>query len=203
MENIKKSLESWLNELNNFSFKNYEELPDIELYMDQVVNFLEKQIKIFQNSSLDKQITSSMINNYVKGEVISAPIAKKYNREHLASIEEVITLKQVLSIAEVKQILDERYKEVPEKAEVFNSFNKLQTEKITNIVCEAFKHLNDIDDNDTKALINLALDFALSAIAYINISKKILFLTRVYNELEDEKDKKKEKKDDKNEKKGE
>ncbi len=196
MDNIKKSLEVWLNELNNFSFKKYEELPDIELYMDQVVTFLEKQIKIFQNSSLDKQITSSMINNYVKGEVVSAPISKKYNREHLAAIEEVITLKQVLSIAEVKQILDERYKDSAEKGEIFNSFNELETEKITSIVSEAFKHLNDIDDNDTKALIDLALDFALSAVAYINISKKILFLTRVYNELnmpEEEKEKKKEK----------
>lgn len=196
MDNIKKTLEVWLNELNNFSFKRYEELPDIELYMDQVVTFLEKQIKIFQNSSLDKQITSSMINNYVKGEVVSAPISKKYNREHLAAIEEVITLKQVLSIAEVKQILDERYKDSPEKGDTFNSFNELQTEKITSTVNEAFKHLNDIDDNDTKALVNLALDFSLSAVAYINIAKKILFLTRVYDELnkpEDEKEKDKEK----------
>ena len=196
MDNIKKTLEVWLNELNNFSFKRYEELPDIELYMDQVVTFLEKQIKIFQNSSLDKQITSSMINNYVKGEVVAAPISKKYNREHLAAIEEVISLKQVLSIAEVKQVLDERYKDNPEKGEIFNSFNELQTEKITSTVNEAFKHLNDIDDNDTKALVNLALDFSLSAVAYINIAKKILFLTRVYDELnkpEDEKDKDKEK----------
>ena len=196
MDNIKKTLEVWLNELNNFSFKKYEELPDIELYMDQVVTFLEKQIKIFQNSSLDKQITSSMINNYVKGEVVSAPIAKKYNREHLAAIEEVISLKQVLSIAEVKQILNERYKDNPEKGEIFNSFNELQTEKITSTVNEAFKHLNDIDDNDTKALIDLALDFSLSAVAYINIAKKILFLTRVYDELnkpEEEKDKDKKK----------
>ena len=200
MDNIKKTLEVWLNELNNFSFKKYEELPDIELYMDQVVTFLEKQIKIFQNSSLDKQITSSMINNYVKGEVVSAPIAKKYNREHLAAIEEVISLKQVLSIAEVKQILNERYKDNPEKGEIFNSFNELQTEKITSTVNEAFKHLNDIDDNDTKALIDLALDFSLSAVAYINIAKKILFLTRVYDELnkpEEEKEKDKDKKKDK------
>lgn len=196
MDNIKKTLEVWLNELNTFSFKKYEELPDIELYMDQVVTFLEKQIKIFQNSSLDKQITSSMINNYVKGEVVAAPISKKYNREHLAAIEEVITLKQVLSIAEVKQILNERYKDNPEKGEIFNSFNELQTEKITSIVNEAFKHLNDIDDNDTKALIDLSLDFALSAVAYINIAKKILFLTRVYDEInnpQEEKEKKKEK----------
>ena len=109
MNSIKKSLENWLNDLNNFSFKNYEELPDIDLYMDQVVTFLEKQLYIFQNNTLDKQITSSMINNYVKGEVLPSPISKKYNREHLALIEEICTLKQVLSIADVKQIENDRY----------------------------------------------------------------------------------------------
>lgn len=188
MDNIKKSLESWLNQLNHFSFKAYEELPDIELYMDQVVTFLEKQFHIFQTSSLDKQITSSMINNYVKGEVVTAPISKKYSREHLATIEEVITLKQVLSIAEVKQILDERYKDTPLKGDVFNSFNKANNEKINITVEEAFKQLNNIDDNDSKSLTELALDFALSANAYINIAKRILFLTRIYNQVEKEKE---------------
>jgi hypothetical protein len=198
MESIKKSLENWLNELSNFSFKSYENLPDIELYMDQVVTFLEKQLYIFQTSTLDKQITSSMINNYVKGEVVAAPISKKYNKEHLASIEEVITLKQVLSIAEVKQILNTRYTGEAVKGDIFNAFNELQTEKISSIVSEAFKHLNDIDDNDTNALIDLALDFALSATAYINISKKILFLIRVYEQLNSNKEEKKkdEKKDE-------
>ena len=188
MENIKKVLEAWLNELNNFNYKNYEELPDIELYMDQVVTFLEKQVQIFQTSSLDKPITPSMINNYVKGNVISAPISKKYNRENLASIEEVMTLKQVLSIAEVKQILDELYNDSTLKAESFNTFNKANTEKISVAVDEAFKKLNDIDDNDTKELTNLALNFALYANAYINISKRILFLTRVNNQIKEAKE---------------
>lgn len=198
MDNLKKMLENWLNELNHFSYKNYEELPDIELYMDQVVTFLEKQLKIFQTSSLDKQITSSMINNYVKGEVIPAPISKKYNREHLASIEEVVSLKQVLTIAEVKQILDEHFKDSESKGEAFNQFNKANNEKLDQTINEAFKGLNDIDDNDTNALVNLALDFALSANAYITIAKRILFLTRIYNEnlkLQSEKENKEKDKD--------
>lgn len=183
MENIKKTLENWLNQLSNFSFKNYEELPDIELYMDQVVTYLEKQLYIFQTSSLDKQITSSMINNYVKGEVVQAPLSKKYNREHLAAIEEVITLKQVLTIAEVKQILDKRYGESVEKADIFNKFNEANNEKISTAVGEAFKSLNNIDDNDSNALVDLALDFALSANAYINVAKRILFLIRAYEQI--------------------
>ena len=184
MNSIKKALENWLNELNNFSFKNYEELPDIDLYMDQVVTFLDKQLYIFQNNTLDKQITSSMINNYVKGEVLPSPIAKKYNREHLALIEEICTLKQVLSIADVKQIEDNRYKDATSKGDIFNDFNKANNEKIEASVGEAFKKLNDIDENDSSALIDLATDFALTANAYINIARKILYLTKRYADIE-------------------
>ena len=189
MESIKKALENWLNELNNFSFKNYEELPDINLYMEQVVTFLEKQLYIFQTTTLDKQITPSMINNYVKGEVLPAPIAKKYNREHIALIEEICTLKQVLSIAEVKQIEDSRYSNVVAKADIFNKFNEMNNEKIANVVDDAFKSLNDIDDNDSSSLNCLALDFALTANAYISVAKRILFLTRVYEQINKAKNK--------------
>ena len=184
MNSIKKSLENWLNELNNFSFKNYEELPDIDLYMDQVVTFLDKQLYILQNNTLDKQITPSMINNYVKGEVLPSPISKKYNREHLALIEEICTLKQVLSIADVKQIEDDRYMDAQSKGDIFNEFNRMNNEKIEISVSEAFKKLNDIEDNDSSALIALATDFALTANAYINISKKILYMTKRYADIE-------------------
>jgi len=180
MNSIKKSLENWLNQLNHFSFNTYEALPDIDLYMDQIVTFLEKQLFIFQTTSTDKQITPSMINNYVKGNVIPAPISKRYNKEHIAQIDEVCTLKQVLTIAEVKQIEDNRYLNKTLKSDTFNSFNQLNTKKINTVVTEAFKALNNIEENDTDALINLALDFSLAANAYISVAKRILFLARNY-----------------------
>ena len=184
MESVKKTLENWLNELDNFSFKNYEELPDLELYMDQVMTYLDRQLQIFQTSSLDKQITPSMINNYVKGEVIPSPIQKKYSKEHLSVIEEVCTLKQVLTIAEVKQILDTRYEGKIEKAEIFNNFNKLNNEMLDEAVKDSFKRLNDIGDNDKEGLTNLAMEFSLIANSYISIAKRILFYIRVFDNLE-------------------
>ena len=152
MENIKKSLENWLNDLNNFSFRNYEDLPELELYMDQVMKYLDKQLYIFQTSTSDKQITTSMINNYVKGEVVPAPISKKYSKEHLAVIQEVCTLKQVLSIAEVKQVLDKTHKPGQENPESYNEFNLMNSTTTSNVVEETFKRLNDVDDNDIEAL---------------------------------------------------
>ncbi len=195
MNSINDILGKWLEDLSKFSYKDYKDLPDIDLYMDQVVTFLEKQLAIFQTSSLDKQITSSMINNYVKGEVVSAPIAKKYNREHLALIEEVCTLKQVLTIAEVKQIIDERYrKEDLPKDEIFDHFKTLVNEKNNEAVNLTKSLLNNIEQNDLRALTDLSVDLALTASAFISISKRILFLNRLYQQdLESKKKDKSEK----------
>ena len=195
MESINSILGKWLNELDKFSYKDYTDLPDIDLYMDQVVTFLEKQLAIFQTSSLDKQITTSMINNYVKGEVVSSPIAKKYNREHLALIEEVCTLKQVLTIAEVKQILDERYrKDTIAKEEIFNTFKELVNHKNKEAIEATRSRLDTIEMNDLKGLTDLAMDLALTASAYISISKRILFLNKLFQEQQENKKNKDEEK---------
>lgn len=186
MDNINLVIEKWIKQLQEFEFSDYEKLPDIDLYMDQVVTFLDRQLQIFAYSSLDKQITSSMINNYVKGDVISAPISKKYNREHLALIEQVCTLKQVLSIAEVKQILDSSYQD-SDRSETFNHF-KNKVKEINNIASsDALNKLEEITDNDTKSLNDLALDLAIAANAYISIAKRILFLTKHYESIKKDK----------------
>lgn len=206
MKSIKEALVDWLNQLNNFSFKEYEQMPDIDLYMEQVIGYLDKQLYIFKTTSDDKQVTPSMINNYVKGEVLPSPISKKYNREHLAIIEEICTLKQVLSIADVKQIIDDRYSSDILKSDIFNDFNDRNNKKIETAVSDSFQMLNNIDNNDTSKLVDVALDFALTANAYINIAKRILFLTRQYEYIkktQEAKDEVEKKKKDKKEKENE
>ena len=156
--------------LDKVHIPRWNELPNVDLYLDQVVTFINSSLEAFlpcSSGNEDKKenqiLTKTMINNYVKGEVLPSPIAKKYNKEHLALIEEICTLKQVLSIAEVKQIIDSEYKDSVAKAEIFNKFNRLNNEKIEASVLEAFKHLNDIEENDTQALTELAMDFAMTA----------------------------------------
>ncbi len=189
---VNKTLTNWLNELNNFELQNYEKLPDIDLYMDQVVTYLEKQLQILATSSLDKQITSSMINNYVKGEVISAPVSKKYNREHLSLIEEICILKQVLSIAEIKEVIQNRYNN-QSYIDVFNEFKDLHSKENKEAVEYALNGLSKISNNNAEDLTKLSLDLALKANAYITISKRILFLTKLFLNQDKENEKKKEK----------
>lgn len=189
MLKINEILTNWLTELENFRFPDYERFPDIELYMDQVLTYLDRNLAVFKTSSIDKQITSSMINNYVKGHVITSPIAKKYNREHLALIEETFALKQVLTISEIKQILDETYQ--GDNAMAFNSFKKLYTQKNDEACMQTKQALKNIDENDPKALTEIALSLATSANAYITIAKRILFYLKKEEELR-EKDNNKE-----------
>lgn len=185
MDKIKPILANWLEELDDFEFPDYEKFPDIELYMDQVITFLQRELRVLQTSSLDNVITSSMVNNYVKGKVVSAPIAKKYNREHLALINETCSLKQVLSIAEIKQILDSEYKDTP-KNEAFNSFKNLCKDEFNKAIAFTKDKLEDVtSDNDIEALTKLALELSITANAYITIAKRILYYNKKYIDMKE------------------
>lgn len=196
MFDVNESLKNWLKKFEEFKLIDYNKLPDIELYMDQILTLIQRQLGIFTYSSFDKLLTSSMVNNYVKGNVIPAPISKKYNREHLALLEEVCTLKQVLSIAEIKQIIDSTYNN-GNNSDVFTAF-QTKFDKANNEAINVTKDkLNDIDSNNTNTLNELALELSLIANAYISIAKRILYYTKHYENMlsedEEHKDKKKKK----------
>ena len=191
MLNVNDILTKWLTDLQGYRFPDYERFPDIELYMEQVITYLDRSLSIFSTSSMDKQITSSMINNYVKGQVISAPISKKYSKEHLALLEETYALKQVLTINEIKQILDVKYKD-GNNADAFNQFKRLYGEKLDEASQTTKNALKNVDENDTEALTDIAVNLAAAANAYITIAKRILFLLNKNEEIKAQEEKEKE-----------
>lgn len=85
----------------------WEALPDIELYMDQVVAVMEKALSIYNTESEDNRIiTPSIINNYVKLKIIPAPVKKRYNKEHLAYLVMICILKQTLAISSIVKMIN-------------------------------------------------------------------------------------------------
>lgn len=77
----------------------WDKLPDIPLYMDQVVSYLSRQmISIGDGDAL----TSAMINNYIKDGLVERANGKKYGQEHLAYLTAITALKQVMSVREMK-----------------------------------------------------------------------------------------------------
>ena len=83
----------------------WNELPDLDLYLDQVVNYLERILGQYKTNKEDKIITKTMINNYVKQGIIPAPEKKKYNRAHIAYLIVICVLKQVFSISDIGKLI--------------------------------------------------------------------------------------------------
>ena len=91
--------------LTDFHCPRWEELPDLGLYMDQVLIVVEGALRpLFPNDPV--VLTSTMVNNYVKLQVLTPSEKKKYRREHLAVLITITVLKRVLSVAEIKIVLD-------------------------------------------------------------------------------------------------
>lgn len=83
----------------------WNELPEIDLYLDQVVGYLEKYLEQYNANKDDKIITKTMINNYVKIGIMPAPEKKKYTREHIAYLIVICVLKQVYSINDIGKLI--------------------------------------------------------------------------------------------------
>lgn len=75
-ETLIKNFKNWFEQFEKKNLPQFDELPDIPLYMEQLVYYLKIESKILDNSSADTQISSSMINNYVKAKIVDKPDKK-------------------------------------------------------------------------------------------------------------------------------
>lgn len=91
--------------LRSLRLPRYEELPGIDLYMDQVIATIERQIAPLLDQGGKAAITATMIANYVKQGVVVPPIRKKYTRAHLAYLIVVCILKRSLTLAQICDLI--------------------------------------------------------------------------------------------------
>ena len=90
---------------SNFSYPKWEEIPNIDLYLDQVLLYVN-QVCAPISPDKDKGLTASMVNNYVKHGYLTKPDKKKYQRQQIARLIAITTLKSVFSIQEIAQTLN-------------------------------------------------------------------------------------------------
>lgn len=82
----------------------WEQIPDLGLYMDQVITFIQRSCReLFMDG--DRIFTPSMVNNYVKIGLVDRPVAKKYGREQLAQLLMICILKQSISAENMKTLV--------------------------------------------------------------------------------------------------
>lgn len=100
-------LSEWLDKLERFDLPDWDSLPQLDLYMDQVILLLTQYLSPLERYGEEKAITASIINNYVRMKVMPPPVKKRYSRVHLAYLIIICTLKQSLSISCIQRLLPE------------------------------------------------------------------------------------------------
>lgn len=132
-------------EIQKFHIPRWGEIPAIDLYIDQVVSLLEQNLFNYikdETGKSDSPITKTMINNYVKKGIINPPVAKKYNREHIAMLFVIFILKQIYSIDEIKKLVDLAIKTSP----IEQSYNRFCSE-LEKAIRMTFTGENYINNN--------------------------------------------------------
>lgn len=96
--------EAFTDRVAGFALPTWEALPDLGLYMDQVITYLEKIYRPLYGQS-KRIITSPMINNYVKSGLIARPAGKKYDRQQIAQLIIICGLKLVISLEDLRLLI--------------------------------------------------------------------------------------------------
>ena len=98
-------LNSILEELSSLSYVHPGDVPNINLYMDQVTTFMDEQLASTKRYPDDKILTKTMINNYAKNNLLPSPEKKRYSKEHLLVLIFIYYFKNILSISDIQTLL--------------------------------------------------------------------------------------------------
>lgn len=141
-------------DLINYHCPRYNELPEIDLYIDQVVTILQNNLSIFCKDPENPIITPSMINNYVKNGLLSSPIKKKYNKDHLAHLFVICILKKLLSISDIGESL-RLMKKLYSVEDGYNIFCDELEYSLKSTFVKDYKVKDDILDSDIREIATL------------------------------------------------
>ncbi len=103
MKNNEKT--DWLKQWIHLDYIKPEDFPNIDLYMDQVLTFMDNQLQKSKRYESDKIMTKTMINNYAKNKLIPPPAKKKYSKNHLYLLVYIYYFKNILSISDIQNLL--------------------------------------------------------------------------------------------------
>lgn len=137
------NIDNYINSQKSSDNINLNDFPEIDLYMDQVMQLFESKLSYTKRNSEDKVLTKTMINNYAKGNLIMKIKNKKYTKNHLILIGLIYNLKGSLSLTDIKTIL----------TPIINSFEKDQEYPLHDIY-QSFLDIYDLNLEDIKSSSN-------------------------------------------------
>lgn len=184
--------------ITSLDFIKPEDIPSIELYMDQVTTFMEHHLEHNKRNDEDKIMTKTMINNYTKNNLLPPPNKKRYTKEHLILLIYIYYLKNLLSISDIQALLEpmiEHHYQPDDQAalnidEIYKGLYHYEHDHFDDVIeniataCDRAAELYEPDKN--KYMYNMSLVSLLSFDVYI----KKKYIEHLLDDMHKEKSKK-------------
>ena len=157
----------------------WESLPDLALYMDQVIGYMSRQLICWDG---EDKLTSAMVNNYIKDKLLPRAEGKRYSKTHLAYLTQICALKQVLPVKDAGLLADRGGEEDIEAR--YGAFRRVLGEAMTDTAQRLPQ------DCTQEELADLALELALHSYADKLACQRIIQILRQEEPQEGKKSKK-------------
>lgn len=177
-------LNSILESISRIDYVKSVDIPNIDLYMDQVTSFMETQLKSTKRYEDDKILTKTMINNYAKDNLLPPPVKKKYSKEHLLLLTFIYYFKNILSMKDIEMLLKpitEKYFHTDSEVDIAHVYDEVcafeleRTKLLQKDIELMFKHsketFTDVPEEDKETLQFFSFICSLSLDVYV---KKLL-----------------------------
>ena len=200
----KQFLRSILDSLQQIDYVKPEDVPNIDLYMDQVTTFMDSQLAASKRHDDDKILTKTMINNYAKNDLLPPPEKKKYSKEHVLTLIFIYYFKNILSISDIQTLLgpitEKYFKSVTEKdmtyiyQEVF-SMEQSQIRYLEKDLMRRFKSAGEIFEDADPEDKEFLHQFSFICLLSFDVYMKKMIIENMIDHMNSSKDTDSSKKD--------
>lgn len=194
--------------LSDFAAFNIDDIPNIDLYMDQVTTYLNNKFEGSKRNEEDKLLTKTMINNYAKSRLLPPPEKKKYSKDHIILLTMIFYLKNIISISDIdtalSPLIEEYFHDEKDSLEgIFKMFIQYMKDTddspaILSKYEKSKEYFSNFENDNKDYLQTLTL---IATLTYECLARKMIIeklidsLPKEENKKDKDKDKVKEKKD--------
>lgn len=185
-------LEKLMEDLKSISYIDPNEIPNIDLYMDQVTTFMDQHLERTKRYSEDKLLTKTMINNYTKNDLLPPTTKKKYSKDHLILLIFIYYLKNILSITDIQALLhplsEMFFSEKGELSleEIYRQIYEMQIKQSSHVVKDIYRKVDvseeafeEVGDKEQQEYLK---NFAYACLLSYDIYTKRQMLERLIDE---------------------
>lgn len=178
-ERVVQRMRKWETYLNEHALPLWDELPSLDLYMDQVVALLNSYLGFLPKEvGMDAAVTAAAVNNYVRKKIMPAPVKKRYSRVHLAYLLMICSLKQSVSISYIQQMLPPTLTE-EQVHDVYNRFAEQQRRTTLYFVEQVNQQASRLlaeGKTDDDGVNNIVTAFAVTASLSRMATEKLILM---------------------------